>query len=44
MNRPTTNGFTIGGATDETGMRGFWSQYAIADGGRMMSATWTTTR
>jgi len=21
------NGFTIGGATDETGMRGFWSQY-----------------
>jgi len=22
------NGFTIGGATDETGMRGFWSHYA----------------
>jgi phenylpropionate dioxygenase-like ring-hydroxylating dioxygenase large terminal subunit len=21
------NGFTVGGATDETGMRGFWSQY-----------------
>jgi hypothetical protein len=21
------NGFTIGGATDETGMRGFWRQY-----------------
>ena len=21
------NGFTIGAATDETGMRGFWSQY-----------------
>ncbi len=22
------DGFTIGGATDETGMRGFWSHYA----------------
>jgi hypothetical protein len=23
------NGFTIGGATDETGMRGFWSHYKM---------------
>jgi hypothetical protein len=22
-----TDGFTVGGATDETGMRGFWSHY-----------------
>jgi phenylpropionate dioxygenase-like ring-hydroxylating dioxygenase large terminal subunit len=26
--RTDANGFTIGGATDETGMRGFWSHYA----------------
>jgi len=30
LQRETTdeNGFIIGGATDETGMRGFWSHYA----------------
>jgi hypothetical protein len=26
--RTDDDGFTIGGATDETGMRGFWSHYA----------------
>jgi hypothetical protein len=27
--RVDENGFTIGGATDETGMRGFWSHYKM---------------